>query len=379
MFSEMKSGFDELVEYVMDMLADKLDDEVELLEKAKDSYADIIDLKKESLRVTKEENKYQKTVEEKLKKMAKLQEQINALSLDDSRDAQAQKAKLIEQLAELQDDLNETQADRAYDIQVDSLDKMQDAYETEKDAEIKAMEDAMKSYEARYQQALEYIDANYETVIDELITWNEKCGDSLNSEIYAAWQKCTEAVTEYGNAVKAAIELNGYLENGTAYQQWLQMQKEKNGGSEDGIPRIVSDTGKSVHFVEQGGSSPANAKEGDFVVTGGGVYQIDKDGNGVYVGSLRGLAQVGESGTTSDPTEIGKAYDKVYGYSELYAEDEVRAIISANDKNLVKIVQMMYDNSKAWKETSSQTERDTLARDSELKANILKRSFGLDV
>ena len=50
----------------------------------------------------KKEAEYEDKVADKVKQIAKLQEQINALSLDDSRDAQAKKIKLEEEMAELQ-------------------------------------------------------------------------------------------------------------------------------------------------------------------------------------------------------------------------------------------------------------------------------------
>ena len=51
----------------------------------------------------------------KLKEIAKLQARIDALSLDDSREAQAERAKLLEEMAELQEDLADEQADKALD------------------------------------------------------------------------------------------------------------------------------------------------------------------------------------------------------------------------------------------------------------------------
>ena len=72
--NDMKDGLDGILEYVMDMLKQRIEDEIDSLEDMKDAYADIIALRKESLETAQEEGKYQDEVASKIKKMAKLQE-----------------------------------------------------------------------------------------------------------------------------------------------------------------------------------------------------------------------------------------------------------------------------------------------------------------
>ena len=201
--NNMKNGSDDFLNYVMDMLKHRIQDQINALKDLKDSYADLIELKKKSLEETKKESDYQNTVVEKVKDIAKLQEKINLLSLDDSRDAQAQRAKLEEDLAELQKDLSNTQADYAYDAQVDSLDKMQDAYESEKDSEIAALEESISSTQKLYDMAIDYIESNWSTLKNELITWNYEVGNSLESELVSAWESAYAAAQRYGSFVSA--------------------------------------------------------------------------------------------------------------------------------------------------------------------------------
>ena len=150
---DMKDGLDDILQYVMDMLEDRVQRQIDALEEMKDSYAELIELKKESMEATKEETDYQDEVADKVKEIADLQARINALSLDDSRDAQAQRIELEEQMAELQKELADTQADYAYDRQEESLDKMQEAYEEQKDQEIEKLEQTISSQEKLYQMA----------------------------------------------------------------------------------------------------------------------------------------------------------------------------------------------------------------------------------
>lgn len=103
--TDMRSGMEDFLQYVMDMLEQQVRNQIEDLESLKESYAELIQLKKDSLQASREETDYQDDVADRVKEIAKLQQQINALSLDDSRDAQAQKLALEEQMAELQKEL----------------------------------------------------------------------------------------------------------------------------------------------------------------------------------------------------------------------------------------------------------------------------------
>ena len=180
---KMKSGIDDILKYVMDMLKHRIQQQIDALEELKDAYADIIDLRKEALDAAKKEAEYEDKVADKVKQIAKLQERINALSLDDSRDAQAQKIKLEEELADLQKELADDQSDYAVDAQKEALDDMQTAYKNEKDAEIKTLEETISSYQKLYDMAIDYIENHWNTLYDELIAWNTEYGSVLNSEI----------------------------------------------------------------------------------------------------------------------------------------------------------------------------------------------------
>ena len=95
-FDDSKDAIDDLFQYVEDMIKDEIDRQVDALEELKDKYSEIIDLKKESLQASKDEADYQDEVADKVKEMAKLQEKINALALDDSRSSVAKRKELEE-------------------------------------------------------------------------------------------------------------------------------------------------------------------------------------------------------------------------------------------------------------------------------------------
>lgn len=208
----MKSGVDDILKYVMDMLKHRIQQQIDALEDLKDAYGDIIDLRKEALDAAKKEADYEDSVAEKVKEIAKLQERINALSLDDSRDAQAQKIKLEEEMAELQKELSDDQSDYAVDNQKEALDDMKEAYDKEKDAEIATLEETISSYQKLYDMAIDYIETHWNTLYDELIAWNTEYGSVLNSEITEAWNNCLAAAQRYGSYVSALNNIDADIE-----------------------------------------------------------------------------------------------------------------------------------------------------------------------
>lgn len=125
------------------------------------------------------------------------------MSLDDSREAQAERAGLLEEMAELQDELGEKQNDKAIDTQKDALDQMDEDFSEAQDKKIAALEESISSEEKLYRLAIERIRTHWDTLYDELINWNTEYGTVLNKEITEAWENCLRAAQRYGDYVSA--------------------------------------------------------------------------------------------------------------------------------------------------------------------------------
>lgn len=195
-----------------EMLKQRINDQIDALEGMKDAYSEIIDMKKESLEASKDEADYQRTQAKKLREIAKLQARIDVLSLDDSREAQAEKAALLEEMAELQEDLADEQADKSLEATENALDEMETAYHEEKDKEIAVLEDSISSYQKLYDMAIDYISNHWDTLYGELIDWNTQYGSVLNSEITSAWENCLAAAQRYGDYVSALNSIGADIE-----------------------------------------------------------------------------------------------------------------------------------------------------------------------
>lgn len=254
---DMKDGCDDLVKYVMDMLKDRIQQQIDALNDAKKAVKDYVDQLKEAMRAEKENVEYEDELADKLKAIAKLQSKIDALSLDDSRKAQAEKMALEEELAELQKSLADFQADHAMDVTEETLDKQYDAYEQEKDAEIEKLEESISSTQKLYDMAIKYIKENWNTLYQELLDWNYEYGNNLSSEITAAWGAAQEAASKYGDFVTAIM---GGIENDiasiTAQIQSLTAQisnlstTTSGGGGIGSVPNIVGKIDTDTTYSE---------------------------------------------------------------------------------------------------------------------------------
>ena len=173
-------NIEDLTYEIQDAAEEIIDCIEEVYEKQIDAYNDIIEKRKEAIESAKDEYDYESDVADKVKEIADLQAKIDKLSLDNSREAQAQKAALIEELNEKQKELNETQSDHALETQTDALDKMAEKYEEEKNAELEILRESIGTVQ------------DLGTVIDTRVT--------------NAWKNAKKAVEEYGQSVAG---LNG--------------------------------------------------------------------------------------------------------------------------------------------------------------------------
>lgn len=213
-YISQKDGLNQILELTKDMIRHENEDMIDALEGQKDAFADIVQLRKEALEAAKEEGDYDDEIEKKIRKIAKLQERINTLSLDDSRDAQAEKIKLEEEMHELQKELADLQADHALDAQTSALDKVQTAFEDQKDDEIAALEDTLSSEEKLYQAAIARINQGWDELYQDLLSWNYEYGSTLQSELVSAWDAASEAVQRYGSFVDALEGVQSYTNLG---------------------------------------------------------------------------------------------------------------------------------------------------------------------
>lgn len=216
-YNEQKDALEEIIERTMDLIRQETEDHIDALEDQIDAFRKIIELKKESLKASYDEDNYQREVAKRVKEIAAKREKLAQLERDDSREANIEKQKLAQELSELETELADYQAQYSYDAQVDALDRQADAYEQSKNSEIDYLKSTVASEVDLYNAAIARIDSDWEQLYVDLMGWNEQYGDMIDGpdSITTAWRTAKGAAEEYGSVLSA---LSG-IKNNIAYAE----------------------------------------------------------------------------------------------------------------------------------------------------------------
>ena len=256
-YDTQKDSLQTILDLTMEMIKQEAEDQVDAIEKQVEAYQKIIDLKKQLLQDTADEQDHEEQVAEKVKEIADLQSKIAQLSLDDSREAAAKRASLAEELQQKQKELADLQKDYALDQTIDALDKSQEAFEDEKDAEKKAAEESVDSWAKLYQKAIKRINGDWDGLYKDLQKYEEKHRDSIDgpNSLVTAWQSATSAMKEYNNNFEDAYNnapnnaLNPNAPNSPEAQAILkQMQENSNLAKAMGTSKVG---GRDLHTENQ--------------------------------------------------------------------------------------------------------------------------------
>ena len=201
---DYKSALDDVLKLVEDLIKYEHEQMVDALEDQRDAYQEIINKKQELLQQTRDEEDYESNVSKKLKEISRIQDQINRLSLDDSREAAAKRASLEEELADLQESLADYIGDYTSGKNEETLDKAAEDYSKYIDDRIAKVEEEVSSEEKIYRLAISRISSDWNGLYQDILAWNLAAGNSIQDDIVSAWQLASEAVQRYGSFVAAA-------------------------------------------------------------------------------------------------------------------------------------------------------------------------------
>lgn len=207
-YDTQRNSLQTILDLTMKMIKQEAEDQVDAIEKQEKAYKKIIDLKKQLLQDSADEDDHEEQVAEKVKEIADLQSKIAQLSLDDSREAAAKRASLAEELQQKQKELADLQKDYALDQTIDTLDKSQEAFEDEKDAEKDAAKEAVDSWQKLYEKAIKRINGDWDGLYKDLMKYEKEHRDSIDGpdSLVSAWHSATSAMKEYNNSFEDAYK-----------------------------------------------------------------------------------------------------------------------------------------------------------------------------
>lgn len=200
----------DLIDMVDEMLRKRIEEQIDLLEKQKSAYSEIVAKKKESLDLSRRELEYSRELEEKNKSLAELQAQAAVLALDDSRAGKAQYAKLLEEIKSKQTEIADFQADYTYEATTGALDDADERYQ-------KSIQDKIDDLNAMTENQGEWLEYVYSYIkttdpsalFKQLYDYNYQYGTGMNSTVDAIKNASLDLLNQYQSDIPkilAAIE-----------------------------------------------------------------------------------------------------------------------------------------------------------------------------
>lgn len=264
-----------------------------------------IDKRKELLDQQKEDQDNEKELAEKNQAIADLEIKIKQQSLDTSAEGQKKLKELEEELANKQQDLNEYLANRNLEIQKEALDEEYAKHEEQYNKLEESTNQYLDNNKALMEQAMNDLNGMSQSMLDQLIGYNEKYGDGIRSTIVGAWEAAKKALQEYGDLASVSgtfNKLDNAISNGAVYRPNTTTQN--SGTTSNAPPSSPAPTKKSPPSVgstitmkettKYFGSKSGNKHVNSRVVPGKSftVYQVSGDQvligrNGTYTGWVK--------------------------------------------------------------------------------------------
>lgn len=186
-----------LEDSIADLAKQRIQFEIDAINKETDAFKDLIDAKKKSLQAEKDLHDYQKSINKKQSSIDTLNRQIATLSLSTDRKDIAQRLKLEQQLKDQQADLTDEQYKHSADAQSDALDTEYNDYKKSQDDKIAELEKSLKNQEKLVKDTLDDVFKNTTEISAGIQTLAEQHGITVTNSVVSPWVNAKTALEEY--------------------------------------------------------------------------------------------------------------------------------------------------------------------------------------
>ena len=202
--ADASSKYADYLQGQLDAVNALIDATEELIKQEKESQKEYIQGLKEELSYLQEKEDYNDSLAEQSKTLADIENEIALASRDTSQAGIAKVAQLNEDKTKAEKELSETQSD----WQVKNQEKMYDD-------EIELIDDYLSKSGELTADAIDRINADVKsganTLMTELVNWNEVYGTSIESDITSMWAAATEALKNYQSVSEAQSSLQSSI------------------------------------------------------------------------------------------------------------------------------------------------------------------------
>lgn len=181
----------------------RVDEEIDVIEKAIDAYKEYTDSQIEALEAAKDLHDYQEEISNKTKAVADIERQLAAMQNDDTASTIAKRKKLEEQLAEARKDLEETEYEHSIESQKNALNKNYEDFENARNQDIEALRATLENRELLIFNSLETVKANAGLVGEQIALIAQEHGIIVSNAVITPWQNGENAIASYGAVLSA--------------------------------------------------------------------------------------------------------------------------------------------------------------------------------
>lgn len=187
-----------LEDAIYDLNEIRVNEEIKVIEDEIDTYKKLTDAQVEALDAAQSLHEYEQSIAEKTKAVTDIERQLAAMQNDSTSATVAKRKQLEEQLAEAKKALSEEEYQHSIETQKNALNEQYEAFEGERNKEIKALQLTLEDKEKLIADSLEIVKANAATVGEEIAMIAQEHGVIVSDSIISAWQSGENAIASYG-------------------------------------------------------------------------------------------------------------------------------------------------------------------------------------
>lgn len=212
---------------IMELNKARIEIMVTAIEEEIDAMKELIESKKEALDAEKDLYEYRNSLTEKSKSVTDLERQIAAMQNDDTASTVAKRKQLEEQLVEAKQDLADYEYEHSIEVQKNALDQQYEDFETEKNAEIDALNATLDDMEMVITTSFETIKNNANLIGAEIGLIAQEHGAIVSNSLISSWASGETAIASYGMTLEAGAS-NFLINMGNMVQGVYGLQNQAN-------------------------------------------------------------------------------------------------------------------------------------------------------
>lgn len=231
--NDAKKDIEDLIDLTMEMLKKNKEQEKSALKESLEGYKKLIERRKQLIDLEKDQYDFEKNLNEKNKNILNIEQELAALSIEGanySLEDQKRKAELQQKLKEKEEEQTEFLLNHETELRKDALDKQQEDYESQIEAQVKAIEDYLDHEGKIREDAIKLINSKSQQFYNDLLSYTMNYTKKSRAEFDNLWNSAYLAIEKYaGGQLNVDLALSNLIAQiAVAEQQTKDLEAAMN-------------------------------------------------------------------------------------------------------------------------------------------------------